>query len=98
MAVKKVTLTISEDLLEEIREDVAERGISASVTEALRAQRGRDKLLGLVSWLDEEYGPSTEEELATASAELDGLDAEFDRRRADSRLGRVARRQQRDQG
>ncbi|MFD5780503.1 CopG family transcriptional regulator [Streptomyces sp. NPDC126933] len=98
MAAKKVTLTIPEDLLEEIREDVAERGISASVTEALRAQRGRDKLLGLVSWLDEEYGPSTEEELATARAELDGLDAEFDRRRADSRLGRVARRQQRDQG
>ncbi|MFF1955542.1 ribbon-helix-helix domain-containing protein [Streptomyces sp. NPDC058220] len=87
MAAKKVTVTIPEDLLEEIREDAAERGISAYVTEALRAQRGRDKLLGLVSWLDEEYGPPTEEELAAARAELDGLDAEFDRRRADSRPG-----------
>ncbi|MFG1965677.1 CopG family transcriptional regulator [Nonomuraea sp. NPDC049028] len=81
MATKKVTVTIPEDLLEEVRADAAERGLSAYVAEALRFKRDRDRLLELVSWLGEEYGPATEDERAAAIEELEDLDAEHERRR-----------------
>jgi hypothetical protein len=51
------------------------------VAEALRFKRDRDRLLELVDWLQEEHGPVTEDERATALAELDDLDAEHERRR-----------------
>ncbi|MBN6052550.1 CopG family transcriptional regulator [Nonomuraea sp. RK-328] len=82
MATKKVTVTIPEELLEEIRTEAAERGLSAYVAEALRSQRDRDRMLELVNWLEEEYGPVTDEERAAAIEELDDLDAEHERRRA----------------
>jgi len=81
MASKKVTVTIPADLLEEIRSEADERGISAYVTEALRAKRDRDRLLELVQWLEEEHGPVTESERSTAYDALDDLDAEHERRR-----------------
>ncbi|MEQ4724935.1 CopG family transcriptional regulator [Nonomuraea sp. B19D2] len=82
MATKKVTVTIPEELLDEIRADAAERGLSAYVAEALRFKRDRDRLLELVNWLEEEYGPVTEDERAAAREELEDLDAEHQRRRA----------------
>jgi hypothetical protein len=82
MATKKVTVTIPEDLLEEIRADAAERGISAYVAEALRFKRDRDRLQELVDWLEEEHGPVTDDERSAAYEELDDLDAEHERRRA----------------
>jgi hypothetical protein len=82
MASKKVTVTIPEELLDEIRAEAAERGLSAYVAEALRFKRDRDRLLELVNWLEEEHGPVTEEERAAAIEELDDLDAEHERRRA----------------
>lgn len=82
MATKKVTVTIPEELLDEIRADAAERGLSAYVADALRVKRDRDRLVELVDWLQEEYGPVSEEESAAALAELDEIDAEHDRRRA----------------
>ncbi|UQI48735.1 ribbon-helix-helix domain-containing protein [Streptomyces sp. HU2014] len=82
MATKKVTVTIPEDLLDEIRAEAAERGLSAYVAEALRFKRDRDRLLELVDWLQEEHGPVTESERAAAFQELDDLDAEHERRRA----------------
>ncbi|MFE3267632.1 MULTISPECIES: CopG family transcriptional regulator [unclassified Streptomyces] len=81
MATKKITVTIPEDLLDEIRADAAERGLSAYVAEALRFKRDRDRLLELVDWLQEEHGPVTGHERAAALAELDDLDAEHERRR-----------------
>ncbi|MGW7364310.1 CopG family transcriptional regulator [Streptomyces sp. NPDC054841] len=81
MATKKVTVTIPEDLLDEIRAEAAERGMSAYVAEALRFKRDRDRLRELVDWLEEEHGPVTESERATARGELDDLDAEHERRR-----------------
>ncbi len=81
MATKKVTITIPEDLLDEIRSEADERGLSAYVTEALRAQRHRDRLLELAEWLQEEYGPVSEGERQQAAAELDEIDAEHARRR-----------------
>ncbi|MEV0628532.1 CopG family transcriptional regulator [Nonomuraea wenchangensis] len=82
MATKKVTVTIPEELLEEIRTEAAERGLSAYVAEALRYKRDRDRLLELVNWLEEEYGPVTDDERAAAIEELDDLDAEHERRRS----------------
>lgn len=81
MATKKVTVTIPEDLLEEIRSEAAERGISAYVTDALRLKQDRDRLRELVDWLEEEHGPVTESESAAALEELRELDAEHARRR-----------------
>ncbi|MEU5437883.1 CopG family transcriptional regulator [Streptomyces sp. NPDC020719] len=80
MATKKVTVTVPEDLLDEIRAEAAERGLSAYITEALRFKRDRDRLLELVDWLQEEHGPVTEAERAAAFEELDELDAEHERR------------------
>jgi Arc/MetJ-type ribon-helix-helix transcriptional regulator len=82
MASKKVTVTIPEDLLDEIRADVGERGLSAYVAEALRYKHDRDRLQELVNWLEEEHGPITEAEHAAALHELDDIDAEHKRRRA----------------
>ncbi|MEU7743622.1 CopG family transcriptional regulator [Nonomuraea sp. NPDC049158] len=82
MATKKITVTIPEELIDEIRAEAAERGLSAYVAEALRFKRDRDRLLELVNWLGEEYGPVTEEEGAAALEELEDLDAEHERRRA----------------
>ncbi|MCZ2527820.1 CopG family transcriptional regulator [Streptomyces sp. SCUT-3] len=81
MATRKVTVTIPEELLDEIRADAAERGISAYVAEALQLKHDRDKLVELVDWLQEEYGPVTDEEHAAALAEIDEIDAEHARRR-----------------
>ncbi|NUR03635.1 MAG: CopG family transcriptional regulator [Streptomyces sp.] len=82
MATKKVTVTIPEDLLDEIRAEAAERGLSAYVAEALRFKRDRDRLLELVDWLQEEHGPVTGDERAAALAELEDLDTEHERRRS----------------
>ncbi|GHE03560.1 hypothetical protein GCM10010339_31370 [Streptomyces alanosinicus] len=82
MATKKVTVTIPEDLLDEIRAEAAERGLSAYVAEALRFKRDRDRLRELVDWLQEEHGRVTEDEGAAAFAELEELDAEHERRRS----------------
>ena len=84
MASKKVTVTIPEDLLDEIRAEAAERGLSAYVAEALRAKRDRDRLQELVDWLEEEHGSVTEDERAAALDELNKLDAEHKHRRTDS--------------
>lgn len=82
MATKKVTVTIPEDLLDEIRAEAAERGLSAYVAEALRFKRDRDRLRELADWLQEEHGRLTEGELTAVFEELEELDAEHERRRA----------------
>jgi metal-responsive CopG/Arc/MetJ family transcriptional regulator len=78
---KKVTVTIPEDLLDEIRAETAERGLSAYIADALRLKRDRDRLQELVDWLQEEHGPVTENERAAALEELEDLDAEHEHRR-----------------
>ncbi|MGW4379321.1 ribbon-helix-helix domain-containing protein [Kitasatospora sp. NPDC004531] len=79
---KKVTVTLPEELLDEIRADSADRGLSAYVADALRAKRDRDRLQELVVWLEDEHGPVSGDERAAAYAELDDVDAEHDRCRA----------------
>lgn len=85
MATKKITVTVPEELLDEIRAEAAERGLSSYVTEALRSKRDRDRLRELVTWLQEEHGPVTEQERAAAIEDLEDLDAEHERRRAAGR-------------
>ncbi|MEW1548255.1 CopG family transcriptional regulator [Streptomyces tsukubensis] len=82
MATRKVTVTIPEELLDEIRAEAADRGLSAYVSEALRLKRDRDRLRELAVWLQDEHGPVTEDERSAARAELEDLDTEHERRRA----------------
>ena len=63
MSMKRVTVTVPEELLASIRARVGERELSAYVTDALVHQDRIDRLGELSDWLQEEYGPVTEEEL-----------------------------------
>jgi Arc/MetJ-type ribon-helix-helix transcriptional regulator len=69
MATKKYTVTLPEELAEEIRSQVGPGGFSRYVTQAVERQRERERLHEAVDWWEAEYGPVTEEELAEAEAE-----------------------------
>jgi hypothetical protein len=66
MTMKRVTITVPEELLASIRERVGDRELSAYVTDALAHQDRIDRLGELSNWLQQEYGPVTDEELADA--------------------------------
>ncbi|WP_181696631.1 CopG family transcriptional regulator [Nocardia sp. GTS18] len=85
MATRKITVTVPEDLLDEIRAEVPDRSLSAYIADALRAQRERDRLVELAQWLQDEHGPLTEAERAAAMTEVAEVDAEHTRRRASQR-------------
>jgi hypothetical protein len=69
MATKKYTVTLPEELAEEIRSEVGPGGFSRYVTQAVERQRERERLHAAVDWWESEYGPVTDEELAEAEAE-----------------------------
>src|ERR1700754_425753 len=69
MATKKYTVTLPEELAEEIRSEVGPGGFSRYVTRAVERQRERERLHEAVAWWESEYGPVTAEELAEAEAE-----------------------------
>jgi len=69
MATKKYTVTLPEELAEEIRSQVGPGGFSRYVTQAVERQRERERLHEAVDWWESEYGQVTEEELAEAEAE-----------------------------
>ncbi|MYS22496.1 hypothetical protein GA0115240_142150 [Streptomyces sp. DvalAA-14] len=69
MATKKYTVTLPEELAEEIRSEVGPGGFSRYVTQAVERQRERERLHEAVDWWETEYGPVTAEELAEAEAE-----------------------------
>jgi metal-responsive CopG/Arc/MetJ family transcriptional regulator len=85
MATKRVTVSLPEELLEEIRAEAAERGLSAYVVEALRSKRDRDRLRELLGRHQEKHSPVTDDERAEVLQELADLDAEHERRPATSR-------------
>jgi Arc/MetJ-type ribon-helix-helix transcriptional regulator len=79
MATKKYTVTLPEELAEQIRLKVGAGGFSAYVTKAIERQYERDQLGQLVTWMQEESGgPLTPEELAAAEAELKDAERHFD--------------------
>ncbi|MFG2501543.1 hypothetical protein ACGFSB_25445 [Streptomyces sp. NPDC048441] len=69
MATKKYTVTLPEELAEEIRGEVGPGAFSAYVTRAIERQRERDLLGELVAHLEGEHGAVTEAELADAEVE-----------------------------
>ncbi|MFE0103360.1 hypothetical protein [Streptomyces sp. NPDC059009] len=77
MATKKYTVTLPEELAEEIRDEVGPGAFSAYVTRAIERQRERDRLGELVAWMQEEGEPLTEEERAAADAELRDAERHF---------------------
>ncbi|MGI5426577.1 hypothetical protein [Streptomyces sp. CA-179760] len=82
MATKKYTVTLPEELAEEIRQDVGPGGFSAYVTRAIERQRERDRLGELVSWLEGEHGSVTDDERAAAEAERREFERHFAERDA----------------
>lgn len=84
MATKKYTVTLPEELAEAIRAEVGPGGFSRYVTQAIERRREQDRLGELVDWLEDEYGPVTDDELAEAEAErreIERLHAELARAR-----------------
>ena len=61
MAMKKVSVTLDEDLVVEIKNQVGERGFSAYLNEAVRRHRQRERLIQLEDDLTEEFGPIPDE-------------------------------------
>ncbi|CAM5594562.1 hypothetical protein GCM10010329_49010 [Streptomyces spiroverticillatus] len=96
MATKKYTVTLPEELAEEIRSEVGAGAFSAYVTQAIRRQRENDRLGELVERLEGEYGPVPEDALAAAEAERREIELWFEQQEsaaaqaAGAREGRAA--------
>ncbi|MFE1903332.1 hypothetical protein ACFW96_06650 [Streptomyces gardneri] len=86
MATKKYTVTLPEELAEEIRREVGQGGFSAYVTQAIQRQREQDRLGELVDWMEDEFGPVTEDELAAAAAERQEILRRHEERAARERV------------
>ncbi len=69
MTATRITITVDEDVLNELKSRVAPGEVSAYVVEALRAKLQRDPIMELLDKLDEMYGPLTEEEIAEGRRE-----------------------------
>jgi hypothetical protein len=63
---KRVTVTIPEELLSSPRERIGKLELSAYITEAPSDQDRIDRLGELSDWLQQEHGALTDEELAEA--------------------------------
>jgi hypothetical protein len=64
MAATRITITIDEDVLDELKSRVGPGQVSSYVVEALRARLRKDPILELLDKLDEMYGPLTDEQIA----------------------------------
>lgn len=90
MATKKYTVTLPEELAEEIRSEVGPGAFSAYVTRAIERQREHDRLGELVAWMQEKDGPLTEDEQVAAAAELRDIERWFEEREGDGRGDQAA--------
>ncbi len=64
MSTARITITVDEDVLNELKSRVGPGAVSSYVVEALRARLQRDPILELLDKLDEMYGPLTDEQIA----------------------------------
>lgn len=86
MAVRKISISIDQDVLDEAKACADAEGVSLSAW-LVEAARDRAKLLGwerLFREYEEEFGAFTDEELAAADAWIDDMD----RRLAETRQRR----------
>ncbi|MFI5922284.1 hypothetical protein ACIA8M_27575 [Streptomyces anulatus] len=90
MATKKYTVTLPEELAEEIRAEVGPGAFSAYVTRAIERQREHDRLGELVERLEGGYGPVTDADLTVAEAERREIEQWFTDREADAPARRDA--------
>ncbi len=90
MATKKYTVTLPEELAEEIRAEVGPGAFSAYVTRAIERQREHDRLGELVARLEGEYGPVTDADLTAAEAERREIEQWFAEQEADAPARRGA--------
>jgi hypothetical protein len=72
----KLSVTVEEDLAEELRDRAGSRNVSAFVNQAVRHELDRERLAELLADLEEDLGPPDEAMMAEALASLDRLDAE----------------------
>lgn len=64
MVATRITITVDEDVLDELKSRVGPGEVSSYVVEALRARLRKDPILELLDKLDEMYGPLTDDEIA----------------------------------
>ena len=69
MAATRITITVDEDVLAELKTRVGPGEVSSYVVDALRARLRKDPILELLEKLDEMYGPLTDEEIAEGRRE-----------------------------
>ena len=75
MPAQRITITVDEDVLNELKSRVGPGEVSAYVVEALRARLQKDPILELLDKLDEMYGPLTEDEIAEGEREWAAMNA-----------------------
>jgi Arc/MetJ family transcription regulator len=63
VAATRITITVDEDVLQELKSRVGPGEVSSYVVDALRARLRKDPILELLDKLDEMYGPLTEEQI-----------------------------------
>ncbi|MFE2373627.1 hypothetical protein [Streptomyces sp. NPDC059398] len=89
MAAKKYSVTLPEELAEEILREVGPGGFGAYLTAAVERRwesereryrerdRERERLGELVAWMEKQGGPVTEAEMAAAQAERREVERHF---------------------
>jgi predicted CopG family antitoxin len=73
VAAARITITIDEDVLDELKTRVGPGEVSSYVVDALRARLRKDPILELLEKLDEMYGPLTDEEIEEGRREWSEL-------------------------
>jgi len=77
----KLSVTVEEDLADELRERAGSGGISAFVNQAVRHELQLGRLGALLADLENELGPPDEAMVAEALAALDRIDGQPPARR-----------------
>lgn len=74
MATRKLSVTVDEELVDEVQGRVGPRGFSRFVSRAIRHELERQELKDLLAELEGELGPPDEAMMSEASALFDAVD------------------------
>lgn len=74
MGMTKISVTVEDDLVAEVRERVGARGVSAFMNQAVRHELQLARLGGLLGDLEDKLGPPDGGQVADALATLDQLE------------------------